>query len=168
VPWIDPPYLSPDMNHDQPSFWLSDEGLLILARRQRSTDPRLHVLSREQYDILDALVDTLIPPHGSSPGAKHARVADYIDLLLAESDDSTKLEWLSGLAELDRESKTGFGVPFTKLNPAWMRALVDEIHSGDRAPQTALESFVALARQTAVHGFYSVELTLSLEEQAEM
>jgi hypothetical protein len=168
LPWIDSSYPPAELNHDTPSFWLSDEGLFILARLHQSNDtPRPRVLSAEQYETLDALVDVLIPPHGPRPGARQARVADYIDLLLAESDDSTKLEWLTGLAELDRESKTGFGVPFAKLNPAWMRALVHEIHHR-RTPLTALESFVALAHRTTVHGFYSVELTLQAEARSEM
>ena len=39
--------------------------------------------------ILDALTETIIPADEHSPGAREARVADYIDLLLAESDDPT-------------------------------------------------------------------------------
>ena len=163
MPWIDSKHTPPDLHHDTPSFWLSDEGLVILARLHQSNEtPPPRVLSEEQYQTLDALVDVLIPPHGARPGARQARVAAYIDLLLAESDDSTKLEWLTGLAELDRESKSGFGVPFAKLEPEWMRALVGEIRHR-RTPLTALESFVALAERTTVHGFYSVELTLQCQ-----
>ena len=42
-------------------------------------------------------METIHPPEGTAPGAMDFRVADYIDILLSESDDVTKLEWLNGL-----------------------------------------------------------------------
>ena len=41
---------------------------------------------RSQFETLEALVDAIIPTDERSPGAKQARVADYIDLLLSEVD----------------------------------------------------------------------------------
>jgi gluconate 2-dehydrogenase subunit 3-like protein len=35
---------------------------------------------------LETLVEAIIPTDDRSPGAKQARVADYIDLLLSEAD----------------------------------------------------------------------------------
>ena len=55
---------------------------------------------------LEALVEAIIPTDERSPGAKEARVADYIDLLLSESDDELILQWMGGLAELDEEAVT--------------------------------------------------------------
>jgi hypothetical protein len=67
--------------------WLSDEGLLAFARIQETNAaPQLKVLSRSQFKTLETLVEAIIPTDDRSPGAKQARVADYIDLLLSEAD----------------------------------------------------------------------------------
>src|SRR5258705_7665947 len=79
--------------------WLSDEGLLAFARIQETKSaPQLKVLSPSQFETLELLVDAIIPADDRSPGAKQARVADYIDLLLSEVDRELTLEWFGGLA----------------------------------------------------------------------
>jgi hypothetical protein len=70
--------------------------------------PKPLLLSAAQHATLEALVETIIPADERSPGAK-ARVADYVDLLLSESDDEVKLQWLGGLAELDEKRSPAFG-----------------------------------------------------------
>ncbi len=85
--------------------WLSDEGLLAFARIQETNAaPQLKVLSRAQFETLEALVEAIIPTDDRSPGAKQARVADYIDLLLSEVDREITLQWFGGLAALDAEA----------------------------------------------------------------
>src|SRR5262249_46582630 len=67
--------------------WLSDEGLLAFARIQESdAPPQPKVFSASQFATLELLVDAIIPTDDRSPGAKQARVADYIDLLVSAGD----------------------------------------------------------------------------------
>src|SRR5947207_15119461 len=74
--------------------WLSDEGLLAFARIQETNAaPRLRALSPLQFETLEAFVEAIIPTDDRSPGAKRARVADYIDLLLGEVDRELTLAW---------------------------------------------------------------------------
>src|SRR5437879_603078 len=96
--------------------WLSDEGLLAFARIQETNaPPQLKALSPSQFATLEVLVDTIIPTDDRSPGAKQARVADYVDLLLSEGDRELTLEWIGGLAALDAEATSRFRSPFVKL-----------------------------------------------------
>src|SRR4030095_11193820 len=96
--------------------WLSDEGLLAFAHIQADgTAPAAKALSPSQFATLETLVEAIIPTDDRSPGAKQARVADYIDLLLSESDPELTLEWLGGLAALDAEATTRFRMPFDGL-----------------------------------------------------
>src|SRR5690349_17524610 len=75
--------------------WLSDEGLMAFARLQETNAaPQLKVLSKPQFDALEVLTEAIIPTDDRSPGAKQARVADYIDLLLAEVDRGIALQWI--------------------------------------------------------------------------
>ena len=60
--------------------------------------PALKALTAPQYAALDVLVDAIIPTDERSPGAKEARVADYIDLLLSEADAEVRQQWIDGLA----------------------------------------------------------------------
>ena len=67
--------------------FLSDEGLSAYAEIQaKKAPPRLKVLTVAQYATVEALVEAIIPADERSPGAREARVADYIDLLLSEAD----------------------------------------------------------------------------------
>ena len=108
--------------------WLSDEGLAAYADAQKAgTAPVLRVLTPAQYGTVERLVEAIIPTDERSPGAKDARVADYMDLLLAEADEGLRKDWLAGLAALDAESTKRFGHAFAKLDPAQTDALLTDI-----------------------------------------
>lgn len=108
--------------------WLSDEGLAEFAVVQaKKAPPRLKVLTPAQYQTVDALVEALIPRDERSPGAREARVADYIDLLLAEADAPLRTQWLAGLAALDAEAVTRFQAPLVRLRDEQMTALLTDI-----------------------------------------
>ena len=96
--------------------WLSDEGLLAFARIQETNAaPQLKVLSPSQFATLEVLVDAIIPTDHRSPGAKQARVADYVDLLLSEGDRELTLQWIGGLAALDAGRLSRFRRSFARL-----------------------------------------------------
>src|SRR6266850_2046622 len=96
--------------------WLSDNGLVAFAQIQEThAGPNPKALSASQFATLEALVEAIIPTDDRSPGAKQARVADYIDLLLSESPRELTLQWLGGLAALDAASSAHFKAPFVRL-----------------------------------------------------
>jgi hypothetical protein len=108
--------------------WLSEEGVFAFARIQETNAaPQLKVLSRSQFKTLETLVEAIIPTDDRSPGAKQARVADYIDLLLSEADAFLRQQWLDGLAALDAEAGKRFGTPFVRLPEAQVVALLTDI-----------------------------------------
>jgi hypothetical protein len=108
--------------------WLSEEGLAAYAGIQTArTAPALKVLSPTQYATLEALVEAIIPADERSPGAKEARVADYLDLVLAEAPPALRQQWLDGLAALDAEATRRFGAPFVRLPAAQAEALLTDI-----------------------------------------
>lgn len=144
--------------------WLSDEGLLAYARVQATgAPPQLLVLSPAQYATLEAFVETLIPTDDRSPGARAARVADYIDLLLSEASDTLQLQWLGGLAELDEEAQAQFKAPYARLTAPQMERLVSGISRNESSPQTPLESFFVMAKTATIHGYYTSEIGIQQE-----
>lgn len=143
---------------------LSDEGLLAFARLQAErTPPKLLVLSPAQYATLEAFVETIIPADDHSPGAKDARVADYIDLLLSETEDGVKLQWLGGLAELDEEARARFKRGFSALTPPQMEKIVAGIAANERIPETPVETFFVMAKTATINGYYTSEIGIHKE-----
>ena len=149
---------------------LSDEGLAAFADIQRTgAAPSLEALTAQQYATLEALVEAIIPTDERSPGAKQARVADYIDLLLSEADDARRRQWTDGLAALDADSSTRFGKPFVKLDAAQVEAVLTEASRNEKAPalqkdeRSPLELFFVTAKQATVHGYYTSEIGIQQE-----
>jgi len=146
--------------------WLSDQGLLALTGlQQRNGPPAPRVVPAARFGTLEAFVDAIIPSDERSPGAKEARVADYIDLLLSESDDDVKMRWLGGLEALDAEATVRFGSPFARLDPASADILMASISRNERAPTTPLEIFFTITKQATIHGYYTSEIGIHRELQ---
>ena len=144
--------------------WLSDEGLLAFTRIQETNAaPRLKALSPLQFETLEALVDAIIPTDDRSPGAKQARVADYIDLLLGEVDRELTLAWFGGLAALDAEAVSRFRSPFSRLGAGQVDAILQVISRNEKAPQTALETFFVMAKQATIRGYYTSNIGIHQE-----
>ena len=139
--------------------WLSDEGLLAFARIQETNAaPQLKVLSPSQFATLEVLVDAIIPTDQRSPGAKQARVADYIDLLLSEGDRELSLEWIGGLAALDADAVLRFQAPFAKLGATQVDLILQTISRNEKAPRTLLETFFVIVKQATIRGYYTSEI----------
>ena len=108
--------------------WLSDDGAQAFAAVQRTgAKPSLKALTAPQYATLDALLDAIIPTDERSPGARAARVADYVDLLLSEADTEVRQLWIDGLAAVDAEAAARNGAPVAKLAAPQVEALLAAI-----------------------------------------
>ena len=144
--------------------WLSDEGLLAFARIQETNAaPRPKALSPLQFETLEALVDAIIPTDDRSPGAKQARVADYIDLLLGEVDRELTLAWFGGLAALDADAVSRFRAPFSKLSAGHVDEILQRISRNERAPRTPLETFFVMVKQETIRGYYTSDIGIHQE-----
>ena len=143
---------------------LSPDGLLAFARLQAgNATPAPKMLSALSFATLEALVEAIIPTDERSPGAKEARVADYIDLLLSESEREVALQWMGGLAALDQEATSRFGRPFAKLDAAQLDAILADISRKELEPGTPLEEFFVMTKQATIRGYYSSEIGIHRE-----
>jgi hypothetical protein len=146
--------------------FLSEEGLAAFLKIQAAgAAPAPKVLSPSQYATVEALVEAIIPADERSPGAKEARVADYIDLLLSEAaDDSVRQTWLEGLAALDGEAGTRFGAAFSRLQAGQVEALLTDVSRNEAAAQkTPLEAFFTTTKQATIHAYYTSEIGIHKE-----
>jgi hypothetical protein len=106
----------------------------------------------------DLLVDAIIPTDERSPGAREARVTDYIDLLLSEADAELRQQWVDGLAAVDAEASAKAGAPVAKLTAAQVESLLTALSVNERQPQTAAERFFVMTKRATIQGYYSSEI----------
>ena len=146
--------------------FLSEEGLAAFLKIQAAgAAPAPKVLSPSQYATVEALVEAIIPADERSPGAKEARVADYIDLLLSESpDEVVRQTWLEGLAALDGEAGARYGAPFSRLEAGQVEAFLTDVSRNEAAVQkTPLEALFTTTKQATIHAYYTSEIGIHKE-----
>jgi gluconate 2-dehydrogenase gamma chain len=73
-------------------------------------------LTAAQSDLLERIVERLIPSDEHGPGAKEARVAHYIDRALGGGLASSRAAYAAGLDALDRYAQSSRGKPFLQLS----------------------------------------------------
>ena len=144
--------------------WLSDEGLLAFTRIQETNAaPQLKALSRSQFETLEVLVEAIIPTDDRSPGAKQARVADYVDLLLSEGDRSSRCSGSAGWRRSTPKSMSRFKAPFSRLGARQVDAILESISRNERTPTTPLETFFVMAKQATIRGYYTSNIGIHEE-----
>ncbi len=126
--------------------------------QQTGAAPRLLVLSPAQYATVEAFSEAIIPADDHSPGAKAARVADYIDLLLSESDPAVKKTWMDGVAALDAATQEKYQAPFAKLTAPQVEEFLTDISRNERDPRTPVEQFFRTTKDATIRGYYTSEI----------
>jgi hypothetical protein len=146
--------------------YLSDEAAAAFARIQATqAPPSLTFLTQAEYAAVDLLVETIIPADEQSPGAREARVADYLDLLLAESSADVQQRWRDGLAGLDAAARSRYQRPFAELSAPDATAVLTTIAQHEGKPQTPLEVFFKDAKDATIRGYYTSEIGIHRELQ---
>lgn len=84
----------------------------------------LRTLSSHQNDAVVAMIDQILPAT-DTPGAKEARVNEFIDVILTEwANPEERRNFLDGLADVDRQSNALFGKDFASSSPAQQLVLL--------------------------------------------
>ncbi len=97
--------------------------------------------TEDEYKVVDQLTEMIIPADEKSGGAKAARVADYIDVRLAEAfEQSERGLWRAGLK------------PFVDTPAGQRAALLERIAASTRDP------FFAALKDATIHGYYTSKI----------
>ena len=145
----------------------------------------LRTLNPHQNATVVAMIDQIIP-ETDTPGAKGARVNEFIDVILTEwANDTERKNFLDGLAGVDKKSNELFGKDFADAVPAQQLTLLramDEaaaFESIDRPPRPAayeeagrdkqLEgNFFSVFKHITLHGYYTSEIGFTQELKLEI
>src|SRR5438876_12335212 len=97
---------------------LTPELLAFYRQAHPDGSHSLRTLSPLQNDTVVAMIHQMIPPT-ATPGAKGARVNEFIDVILAEwAKDDERRSFLDALAEADNQSNALFGRDFVSASLA--------------------------------------------------
>jgi len=139
----------------------------------------LRTLDPHQNDTVVAMMDQIIPAT-DTPGAKGARVNEFIDVILTEwADADERKNFLDGLAGVDKQTNDLFGKNFVDASPAQQVTLLrsmDEsiatqrtrrMRHGNTIPEERDRQlrgeFFNVFKGITVHGYYTSEIGFSQE-----
>ena len=145
----------------------------------RSAQPRegyaLRSLDAHQNATIVAMIDLAIP-ETDTPGAKGARVNEFIDLILTEwATPEEKNHFLDGLADIDKQSNDLYGKKFVDASAAQQETLlrsIDDVAMANRhrpvrhgntvpEPDAQMKGpFWVVFKNITIHGYYTCKLRL--------
>lgn len=172
-----------------PSFlnWSSDDlvaGLRAHGAHLESAGPhRFQTLNPHQRATVAELSD-LILPTTETPGARAAKVDEFIDTILTDwVTESERTSFLAGLADVDAKAKDKFGKTFLQASSGQrgeqltqMDSEVADLRKTKAAwkegsgpkPADPHEHFFHRIRSLTVSGYYSSEVGMTLERKVEI
>jgi Gluconate 2-dehydrogenase subunit 3 len=115
--------------------------------------------SKDEFALLDALTDLVIPTDGHSPGAHAAGVAPYIDRTVAEAFlAEDKDSWRKGLAAINQLSQSTCQCPFLQANKQQQTGILTKLAATEKNPQTEAEKFFTQLKETTAFAYYSSDI----------
>ncbi len=149
------------------------------AQAQTGPGYKLRTLNPHQNATVVVMTDLIIP-ETDTPGAKGARVNEFIDVVLTEwATPEERQNFLQGLAGVDKQSQELFGKDYVDATPVQqvtlLRALDDYAAAergekpqkhGNTVPEfdTQLRgNFYDIFRGITLHGYYTSEIGFTQE-----
>src|SRR2546428_14180235 len=101
---------------------------------------------------LARLPKTTFPADEHSPGARAARVFEYIDEIISDANEATKSLWRRGLAAVDRMAEAQNGKKFADGTPGQQTALLERVSANEENPATPEETFFVAGQKAMLSG----------------
>ena len=143
----------------------------------------MRTLTGHWNDTVVAMIDQIIPAT-DTPGAKGARVNEFIDVILTEwALPEERKNFLDGLAGIDRQSESLYGKKFSDATPeqqvVQLRAIDDAVMTNRSVrprhgntvpkPDAQLEgNFWEVFKRITIHGYYTSEIGFTQELKLEI
>jgi len=115
--------------------------------------------NRHQYVTITELASLIIPTD-ETPGAREAKVNEYIDLIVGESPFEVQKIFIDGLVWLDKTGKQRHKKNFVDLSNAQQVGLLTEISKiKNPGPQEAAQAkFFKAIKDMTIDGFYTSKI----------
>ena len=118
----------------------------------------------EEFRTVQTLTEVILPTD-DKPGAKEARVADYIDFVVysaAEFEPSLQKQWIDGLGLLNELSRKKYGNTFSAISPSEREALLTEMSAPEHDPKAKHPGFpfYRLLKSMTLEAFFTSKVGL--------
>ena len=111
----------------------------------------LQFFSEAENELLDRLMEMIIPEDSHSPGAHAAQVSLFADLMVATSEEATKTHWKNGLALMQAEANKSSAAEALAHAAALAEPIPDQADS-------ELGRFFVMLKAMTVNGYYTSEI----------
>ena len=111
-----------------------------------------------ENELVTLISDLIIPTDEKSPGAKEARVNEFIDLMISESDGDERALWQDSLQAVNRESGRRFGKIFVDASEDRQISLLEAMSQNEGNPQNLRERFFGQIKRSTIEGYYTSEI----------
>jgi hypothetical protein len=135
------------------------DGLGREIHQRLGDRPVLRLLDPHQHELVDVAAELIIP-ETDTPGARAARVADFIDLIVAEwYTPEEQKRFLDGLADLDRRSQSRIGRVFLDAGAENQERTLSELEAEWLAFRVSAakpeEHFYHQIKFLTIYGYYT-------------
>lgn len=121
----------------------------------KSENYELQSLTDSEFTVLNELSDVILPDTKKSPGAKTARVANFIDSYIFHCyTEPNKSNFQKQLVSLDGFSKSRFNTSFTNLSNEQKRELVS-------IAETEMNIDYLACKKLILFGYYTSEVGMT-------
>jgi hypothetical protein len=154
-------------------------SLFQAVHEQLPDQPVMKTLNPHQNATVTTIAEIIIP-QTTTPGAKAARVNEFIDLILTDwYDEEEKSTFLTGLADVDSRARDLFGKDFVecpeKQQVELLQALDDEVAAVRAEPEVRRrrnrppeKNFFFMIKQLTLVGYYTSQIGFEQELHAEI
>jgi hypothetical protein len=158
---------------------LSREALSLFqaVHEQIPEQPVLKTLNPQQNATVTTISELIIP-QTDTPGAKAARVNEFIDLILTEwYDEEERSTFMTGLADVDSRTRDLYGKDFVdcveKQQVEILQALDDEVAAREenarrRRTRPPQKNFFFMMKQLTLVGYYTSQVGFEQELHGEI
>ncbi len=122
----------------------------------------LTVFNPHQNETVTSICELIIP-QTATPGAKAARVNEFIDVFLSSTIQQEKDQFLKGLDWIDRRSTELFQKPFAQASTAQQADLLTRISMEDSSEDSIGQIFFNRIKSLTVFGYYTSKVGLEEE-----
>jgi hypothetical protein len=123
----------------------------------------------DELALVDELTEMIIPKDDHSPGAREAKVAAFVDFMLAEGDPAFaddaeyRKGWKEGLALTEALSQAMNGKGFLASTPEQRRAVLERLAVGEKDQKTPEDKFFPLLKGWTVGTYYTSKIGIHQE-----
>lgn len=122
----------------------------------------LAVFNAHQNATVTAICELIIP-QTTTPGAKAARVNEFIDTYLSSLSPSKRQEFLEGLQWMDRRSQELFRTTFAKATPQQQTELLTRLSVTHSLEDPVGQEFFQQMKSLTVFGYYTSKVGVEEE-----